>query len=114
MRRAMLRGGDGGVGRFGVYCAALAVLALALRAIYGPGNPGYDARFALVWGHELAHLQSPDHGAALSPTSHPLANLVGLLASLFGRSGPTVLAGLSYLALAGLGLAGFLVGRRTF
>src|SRR5689334_14006386 len=87
-----------------VACAVAAILlAFALRLLYGPGDPGYDARFELVWGHELAHLQSPDYGSSLSPTSHPLANLVGAFASLFGRSGPTVLMGLSFLALAAVG-----------
>jgi hypothetical protein len=96
------------------FCLALVVLAVALRFLYGPGDVGYDARYSLVWGRELAHLQSPDHAAALSPTSHPLANAIGLVASLFGAIGPTFLVWLSFLAFAGLGVAAFMVGRRSF
>lgn len=115
MRGAALPGGGHRqLVRAAAYCLALVVLAVALRLVYGPADPGYDARFALVWGRELAHLQSPDYGSVLSPTSHPLANLVGLVASLFGGSGPAVLNGLSWLALAGVGIAAFAVGRRTF
>src|SRR4051794_1496792 len=101
-------------GRAAVLILGVAALAVLLRLVYGPAEVGYDARYSLVWGHELAQLHSPDYGAELSPTSHPLANLVGLLASLFGRSGPAVLAGLSFVALSGLGVAAFAAGRRSF
>jgi hypothetical protein len=97
-----------------VFVLSVALLAIVVWLVYGPAEVGYDARFSLVWGHELAHLQSPDYGAALSPTSHPLANLIGLLASLAGRAGPGVLAALSYVAFAGLGVAAFEAGRRSF
>ena len=100
--------------RTAVYTLAVVLLAVGLRLLYGPAEVGYDARFSLVWGDELAHLRAPDYGAELSPTSHPLANLIGLLASLTGGSGPAVLAGLSFVALAGLGLAAFVAGRRSF
>lgn len=96
------------------YVIAAVVLAVVLRRVYGPAEVGYDARFALVWGRELGHLHSPDYGAQLSPTSHPLANLLGLVASLFGRSGPGVLAALSFAALSALGVAAFAIGRRIF
>ncbi|MEA2422103.1 MAG: hypothetical protein QOF55_1202, partial [Thermoleophilaceae bacterium] len=97
-----------------VYPVAVVVLAVVLWAAYGPAEVGYDGRFSLVWGQELSHLQSPDYGAQLSPTSHPLANLFGLVASLFGRSGPGVLAAFTFVALSGVGVAAFAVGRRSF
>lgn len=90
------------------------MLALLLRVVYGPADVGYDAQFSLLWGQELGHLTSPDYGSQLSPTSHPLANLIGLGASLFGQSGPDVLAGFSYLTFAGLGVAALVVGWRGF
>jgi hypothetical protein len=96
------------------YAIAVVLLAFLLWGVYGPAEVGYDARFSLVWGHELGHLQSADYGAQLSPTSHPLANLLGFVASLFGRSGPGVLAALSFVALSGLGVAAFAIGTRSF
>jgi hypothetical protein len=100
--------------RIALCCAAVLLFALALRVAYGAADLGYDARFSLLWGQELSHLASPDYGSQLSPTSHPLADLIGLVASLFGRSGPAVLAAFSYAAFAGLGAAAFLAGRRAF
>ncbi len=89
-------------------------LAVASRLALGPGAIGYDASFALLWGDELTRLERPDFDARFTPTPHPLANLAGAVASLFGRSGPDVLLALSHLSLAGVGVAAFLVGRRTF
>jgi hypothetical protein len=90
------------------------VLAVASRLALGPGAIGYDASFALLWGDELTRLERPDFDARFTPTPHPLANLAGAVASLFGRSGPEVLLALSHLSLAGVGVAAFLVGLRTF
>ncbi len=90
------------------------MLAVASRLALGPGAIGYDASFALLWGDELTRLERPDFDARFTPTPHPLANLAGAVASLFGRSGPEVLLALSHLSLAGVGVAAFLVGLRTF
>src|SRR5688572_2678000 len=55
--------------------AGLAVIsALAL----GPGYPGYDAAWALVWGGEIAGGELPDYRVPFAPTPHPLANLVAV------------------------------------
>src|SRR3954465_7576716 len=101
-------------GRAAVLILAVAALAVLLRLLYGPAEVGYDARYSLVWGHELAQLHSPDYGAELSPTSHPLANLIGRVGALSGHAGPALLAGLSFVALSGLGIAAFAAGRRSF
>src|SRR4051794_11982491 len=101
-------------GRAAVLILAVIVLALVLRLVYGIGAPGYDAHFSLVWGDQLRHFQSPDYGAPLSPTPHPLSNLIGALASVFGGSGPDVLLALSYAAFAALGVVAFEVGRLSF
>src|SRR4051812_34265938 len=114
MGRALSEARRGRAVRAFAWCLALLLLAAGLRLLYGPAGVGYDARFSLIWGHELAQLDPPDYGAALSPTPHPLANLVGLAASLFGRRGPEVVAGLSFAWFAWLGLAAFAVGRRSF
>ena len=48
-----------------------------LLIVFPVGFPNYDTIYALVWGRELAHGVSPDYGAALPPTPHPLADLLG-------------------------------------
>jgi hypothetical protein len=93
---------------------ATAVLALLLRLVYGPGNLGFDGAFSLVWGDELRRLEAPDYGAAVTPTPHPLANAVAVLASLAGDRGPGVLIALSFASYAALALVAYTVGRRGF
>ncbi len=87
---------------------------MTLWLLYGPGDPGYDARYALVWGDAIRHLHAPDYGAPLSPTPHPLSNLIGAAASLGGRSAADLLMAFSYACFAALGLAAYAVGRRSF
>jgi hypothetical protein len=95
-----------------LWAAAIAALALLLWLVLGPGEPGYDAHYSLVWGDQLLHLDSPDYSAPLSPTPHPLTTLIGAVASLLG--GSDFLLALSYVSFAALGVAAFEVGRRSF
>lgn len=94
--------------------AATLVLAALLWLLYEPGAIGYDATWSLAWGDALADLEAPDFGPELSPTPHPLANVIAALASLAGDSAPGLLLALSSLCFAALGVAAFCVGRRTF
>ena len=55
-----------------------------LLLIFPVGFPNYDTIYALVWGREMAHGMSPDYGAALPPTPHPLADLLGLVTTPLG------------------------------
>ncbi len=80
----------------------------ALLLIFPVGFPNYDTIYALVWGRELAHGVSPDYGAALPPTPHPLADLLGLVATPIGDGAITVTMIVAY---ASLGLVGYLVYR---
>jgi hypothetical protein len=84
-----------------------AVTALLLL-IFPVGFPNYDTIYALVWGRELAHGFSPDYGAALPPTPHPLADLLGLVTTPIGNGEITVTMIVAY---ASLGLIGYLVYR---
>lgn len=84
-----------------------AVTALLLLA-FPTGFPNYDTIYALVWGRELAHGVSPDYGAALPPTPHPLADLLGLVATPIGDGAITVTMVVAYVSLA---LCGYLVYR---
>jgi hypothetical protein len=80
----------------------------ALLIVFPVGFPNYDTIYALVWGRELAHGVSPDYGAALPPTPHPLADLLGLIATPLGNGAIDVTMVIAYLSL---GLVGYLVYR---
>jgi hypothetical protein len=88
--------------------AWVAAVSAALLLVFPLGFPNYDTIYALVWGRELAHLESPDYGAALPPTPHPLTDLIGLVTSPFGEAPITVTMIIAYLAM---GLIAFFVYR---
>lgn len=88
--------------------AWVAAVAAVLLLVFPVGFPNYDTIYALVWGRELAHGVSPDYGAALPPTPHPLADLLGLIATPLGNGAIDVTMVIAYLAL---GLTGYLVYR---
>jgi hypothetical protein len=79
-----------------------------LLLVFPTGFPNYDTIYALVWGRELAHGVSPDYGAALPPTPHPLADLLGVVTTPIGDGAITVTMIVAYLSL---GLVGYLVYR---
>ncbi len=88
--------------------AWVAAISAALLLLFPVGFPNYDTIYALVWGRELAHGVSPDYGAALPPTPHPLADLLGLVTSPIGDGAITVTMIVAYVSLA---LCGYLVYR---
>lgn len=88
--------------------AWVAAVAAALLLLFPLGFPNYDTIYQLVWGRELAHGMSPDYGAALPPTPHPLAELLGLLATPLGDGAIDLTMAIAYLSL---GLIGYLVYR---
>ena len=88
--------------------AWVAAVAVALLLIFPLGFPNYDTIYALVWGRELAHGMSPDYGAALPPTPHPLADLLGLVTTPLGDGAIGVTMAIAY---ASLGLIAYLVYR---
>jgi hypothetical protein len=79
-----------------------------LLILFPTGFPNYDTIYALVWGRELAHGVSPDYGAALPPTPHPLADLLGAVTTPLGDGAITVTMIVAYLSL---GLIGYLTYR---
>jgi hypothetical protein len=87
--------------------AWVAAVTAALLLIFPVGFPNYDTIYALVWGRELAHGLSPDYGAALPPTPHPLTDLIGLLMTPTGGA-ITVTMVIAYVSLA---LCGYFVYR---
>ena len=88
--------------------AWVAAVSAVLLLIFPFGFPNYDTIYALVWGRELAEGHSPDYGAALPPTPHPLTDLIGLVTSPFGEAPITVTMIIAYLSL---GLIAFFVYR---
>ena len=88
--------------------AWVAAVTAALLLVFPVGFPNYDTIYALVWGRELAHGVSPDYGAALPPTPHPLADLLGVVTTPIGDGAITVTMIVAYVSLA---LCGYLVYR---
>jgi hypothetical protein len=88
--------------------AWVAAVTAVLLIVFPVGFPNYDTIYALVWGRELAHGISPDYGAALPPTPHPLTDLIGLVTSPFGEAPITVIMILAYVSL---GLIAYFVYR---
>ncbi len=87
--------------------AWVAAVTAVLLLVFPVGFPNYDTIYALVWGRELAHGVSPDYGAALPPTPHPLTDLIGLVTTPTGGA-ITVTMVIAYVSLA---LAGYFVYR---
>jgi hypothetical protein len=88
--------------------AWVAAVTAVLLIVFPVGFPNYDTIYALVWGRELAHGMSPDYGAALPPTPHPLTDLIGLVTSPFGEAPITVIMIVAYVSL---GLIAYFVYR---
>jgi hypothetical protein len=88
--------------------AWVAGVSAVLLLLFPLGFPNYDTIYALLWGREMAHGLSPDMGAALPPTPHPLAELFGLAMTPLGEGAIDLTMVLAYVSLA---LVGYLVYR---
>lgn len=88
--------------------AWVAAVSAILLLLFPRGFPNYDTIYSLLWGREIAEGTSPDRGAALPPTPHPLSELFGALVSPLGDGAIDVTMVVAYVAL---GLIGYLVYR---
>lgn len=88
--------------------AFIAIVSAVLLAIFPKGFPNYDTIYYLLWGREIAEGLSPDYGAPLAPTPHPLYDLLGAILSPLGDGAITVAVVLAYISL---GLLAWLVYR---
>ncbi len=88
--------------------AWVAAVAAVLLLLFPLGFPNYDTIYSLLWGTELAEGLSPDRGAALPPTPHPLAELFGLVTTPLGDAAIDLTMVVAYVSL---GLVGYLVYR---
>jgi hypothetical protein len=93
----------------------IAAVAGLLWLIFPFGFPNYDTVYPLIWGDQLAHGISPDYGAPLPPTPHPLADLWGVIVAPLGAAGAsdatTVIA---YLALGAIAYLVYRLGSLWF
>ncbi|HEX7280116.1 MAG TPA: hypothetical protein VF255_10900, partial [Solirubrobacterales bacterium] len=88
--------------------AWVAAVSGVLLLLFPVGFPNYDTIYALVWGREIAHFESPDMGAALPPTPHPLTELWGAVLTPLGDEAITLTMIGAYVSL---GLIGYFVYR---
>jgi hypothetical protein len=88
--------------------AWVAAVSGVLLLLFPVGFPNYDTIYALVWGREIAHLEGPDHGAALPPTPHPLTELWGAMLTPLGDGAITLTMIGAYISL---GLIAYFVYR---
>jgi hypothetical protein len=91
-----------------VPAAWVAAVSALLLALFPLGFPNYDTIYSLLWGRELAEGLSPDRGATLPPTPHPLTELWGMVASPLGDGAIDLTMIGAYVSL---GLVGYLVYR---
>ncbi|HZJ29549.1 MAG TPA: glycosyltransferase family 39 protein [Solirubrobacterales bacterium] len=83
----------------------------ALLLLLPRGFPNYDTIYYLLWGRELAQGMSPDYGAPLAPTPHPLYDLLGAVVAPLGDGGVTVAMVVAYVSLALVGWLVYRLGR---
>jgi hypothetical protein len=97
-----------------IFDALAAVLTgLVIFAFFGRTFLNYDTFYALLWGGDLAHGRTPDYEAAFAPTPHPLAELAGIPASLFGDAGEAIMLAIVIAALGALVVGIFRLGEQV-
>ncbi len=84
--------------------------ALALWLLFRHGFANYDTFYSLVWGNEIFHGHSPDYGAALPPTPHPLATAFGVIAAPLGDGAQTAAVVAAFVSLAAIGYLVYRLG----
>jgi hypothetical protein len=93
----------------------IALGAVLLRVIAGVGFVNYDTLYALAWGGQLSRGSTPAYGVAISPTPHPLLELLGLVLSPLGPhdvSSATI--ALAFVALSACGWVIYRLGAQWF
>jgi hypothetical protein len=88
--------------------------ALAAWLMVGTGFANYDAAYALVWGRDIARGELPSYDVPVSPTPHPLTNLLGALLSPLGDGAEAALVVIAFLALGALAALTYVLGARWF
>lgn len=94
--------------RWGIPAAFVAVVSAVLLAVFPLGFTNYDTIYYLLWGREIFDGMSPDYGAPLAPTPHPLYDLLGAILAPLGDGAITAAVVIAYVSL---GLLAWLVYR---
>jgi hypothetical protein len=93
------------------------VVAAAVAVLVAIGRPwvNNDALWALFWGRQILHGQTPTFGISQSSTPHPLTNLLAALANIPGTdAGYWILAYAGFAAFAVILALTFALARRWF
>ncbi len=80
--------------------AFIAAVSALLLVVFPRGFTNYDTIYYLLWGKEIAQGMSPDYGAPLAPTPHPLYDLLGTVLYPLGDGAITVAVVLAYVSLS--------------
>jgi hypothetical protein len=112
--RAPAAGRPRGVPAWATFAALTLGGAAAAWAMVGTGFANYDAAYALVWGRDLARGELPSYDVPVSPTPHPLTNLLGALLSPLGDGAEAALVVIAFLALGVLTALTYTLGARWF
>ncbi len=97
------------------HAAAAAAIGGLTWLIFSRGFLNYDTLYSLIWGRDVVHGWTPGYEHTLAPTPHPLAEAVGMAASLLGTDGGyTAMLALAMLAFGAFVWGVFLLGRETF
>jgi hypothetical protein len=91
-----------------VAAAVSAGVAALLLLVFPTGFTNYDTIYYLLWGRELFEGSAPDYSPTLTPTPHPLYDLLGFIAAPLGDGAITVAVVIAYMSL---GLVAWLVYR---
>jgi hypothetical protein len=112
---ASIRRLDRGPARRWAELLSVLVGAVLLRVIAGVGFANYDTLYALAWGGQLSRGSSPAYSVPISPTPHPLIELLGLvLAPLGPHAVENVTVALAFIALSACGWAIYRLGALWF
>jgi hypothetical protein len=94
--------------------ATIVGVAALMYLVYDPWYLNYDARYALLWAHDLWHGYTPQYTADYAPTPHPLQMAVGSLALPFGVHSDTVMVVMVLLCFGALVWLVFRLGTELF
>jgi hypothetical protein len=95
--------------------SAIAAGAVLLRIVAGVGFANYDTLYALAWGGQLSRGSTPAYTVPISPTPHPLIELLGLvLAPLGPHAVESVTVALAFIALSACGWVIYRLGAQWF
>lgn len=92
----------------------IAVVAVAMKLIWDPWYLNYDARYALLWAHDLWNGSLPEYTADFAPTPHPLQTLVSSLALPFGDDSDVLMSWVILVSFGVLVWLVFALGRELF